>query len=156
MRRKWDALSCFRIMQPKQFSLSSQCIALLCPCFPVSGYLINKTTFRYRFFECVGCGATFVIGLSCFTQPWLYWSGPSLSSWLRSGQSLWASWVPLDTTQVFWSRCQYTPTPAICRWAFSPATPRIFPLFSSTRVLLHLLEMSAQWWRKKLLDFFYF
>lgn len=51
----------------------------------------------------------------------LQWS--RFCSWLWSGQSQWA--VPLDTVEVFWCYCQYTPTLAICTRAFSPLPPRI-------------------------------
>lgn len=102
------------------------------------GHLV--ITFCMRGLQCHICYQSLLHSL----QPQLYWSDLGFSSWLQSGQSQSVVWVPLDTAEVFWCLCQYTPTLAICRWAFSPLIPCFFPPFSSTRVLFRLSEMSEQ------------
>lgn len=84
------------------------------------GHLV--ITFCMCGLQCHICYRSLLLSL----QPQLYWSDLGFSSWLQSGWSQSVVWVPLDTAEVFLCSCQYTPTLAICRWAFSPLIPCIF------------------------------
>lgn len=94
--------------------------SLIIAVWSTKGHLV--ITFSMRGLWCHVCYRSLLRSL----QPRLYWSDLGFGSWLPSGQSQWVARVPLDTTEVFWSSCQYTPTLAICRWAFSPLTPCFF------------------------------
>lgn len=76
----------------------------------------------------MGCDATFVIRLSC-TLSSLSCTGVIWVSLLGCNQASHSQWSESQWTRQKCSAalCQYTPTPAICRRAFSPPAPAPLP-----------------------------
>lgn len=90
--------------------------------------LINKRTFSYHFLCAWAATPTFVIRLSC-TLSSLGCTGVIWVSLLGCNQASHSQWSESHWTRqkCSASSCQYTPTPAICRRAFSPLTPAFPP-----------------------------